>query len=173
MSDIPQFRSLKFKIFLFSIYSPIWPMKETDETTNSIVINNLWAFKKSSFKASATTFQHLPVEIFVLWFGQCWIFVEQVGHKSQIEFWVPADDVGRGDKLPAAEPVGLNQHGLRPVLVVRLLNTRRTEALRSTVQLLAPPEDTAKLTLRPDMSMSMRGWSSSVPLGEIWFRRWK
>lgn len=107
---------------------------------------------------SATTFQHLPVDIFVLWFGQCWIFVEQVGHKSEIEFRVPADDVGRGDELATAEPVGLNQHGLRPVLVVHLLNnTRRTEALRSTVQLLAPPEVTAKLTLRPDMSMSMRG----------------
>lgn len=70
------------------------------------------------------TFQHLPVDVFVLWFGQRWIFVEQVGHKGEIEFWIPADDVGRGDELPTAEPVGLNKHGLRPVLVVPLLNNR-------------------------------------------------
>lgn len=71
----------------------------------------------------------MPVHVFVLRFGQCRILIEQVGHESKIEFWVSADDVGRGDKLPTAEPVGLNQHGLRPVLVVFLLkNTGNAES---------------------------------------------
>lgn len=52
--------------------------------------------------------------------------------------------------------------------------------VRGPVQLLACVGDAQLwaltvrvLTLIPAMLMSMRGLSSSVPFGEIWFRRWK
>lgn len=106
------------------------------------------------------TFQQSPVNIFVLWFGQGWVFVEQIGHKSKVEFGVSTDDVSWGDKLSTAEPVGLLQHGLRPLHVVSLLsNTQSTH----TEQLSPRCEDTqlymqtvTVLTLKPAMLMSIR-----------------
>lgn len=132
---------------------------------------------KSKIVWLTPTFQQSPVNIFILWFGQGGVFVEQIGHKSEVEFGVSTDDVSWGDKLSTAEPVGLLQHGLRPLHVVSLLsNTQSTH----TEQLSPRCEDTQScmrtvtvLTLKPAMLMSIRSWSSSVPFGEIWLRRWK
>lgn len=75
------------------------------------------------------TFQPAPVQVCIFWFGQCWIFVEEVGHKGQVEFGAPADDVSRGDKLSAAKPLSLLQHGFSPLQVVTLLkHTQRAAA---------------------------------------------
>lgn len=78
------------------------------------------------------TFQQSPVDVLILRFGQCWIFVEQIGHKGKVEFGVSTDDVSWGDKLSTAEPVGLLQHGLCPLHVVFLLNNTQTTASDQT-----------------------------------------
>lgn len=78
------------------------------------------------------TFHQSPVKVFILWFGQCWIFVKQIGHKGKVEFGVSTDDVIRCDKLSTAEPVGLLQHGLGPLQVVLLLSNTQTTASDQT-----------------------------------------
>lgn len=84
------------------------------------------------------TLQEPPVDVLVLRFSQSWILVEQIGHKGQVEFGVPAHHVSRGDKLSTAEPVGLLQHRLRPFQVVSLLINTHRQGIRSgvTAQLL-------------------------------------
>lgn len=47
--------------------------------------------------------------------------VEQVGHEGQVELAVAADDVVRGDKLPAVQPGRLLQHQLGPLGQIVLL----------------------------------------------------
>lgn len=90
------------------------------------------------------TFQQLPVNVLILRFGQCRVFVEQICHKRQVEFGVTADNIGRGDKLSTAKPVGLLQHGLRPLQIVFLLfNAHRPRAsIRDAGQLLPRGEET-------------------------------
>lgn len=77
------------------------------------------------------TFQPVPVQVYILGFGQCGIFVEEVGHEGQVELGAPADDVSRGDKLSTAEPLGLLQHSLGPLQVVPLLNDTHGRSLGS------------------------------------------
>lgn len=49
------------------------------------------------------------------------VFVEQVGNEGQVELGVPADDVGGGDELSAAEALGLLQHALGALHIILLL----------------------------------------------------
>lgn len=154
--------------------SPWW--QQTHTKLQSCKTRKEWSI---IFLLPMPTFQLSPVDVIIFRFGQCWIFVEQVGHKSKVEFGISTDDVGRGDKLPTAEPVGLLQHGLCSLHVVSLLNNTQTMASGHTHRTAVTmgwrcsAKSVKALTLKPAMLMSMRGWSSSVPLGEIWLRRWK
>ena len=101
-------------------------------------MTKLWRTQQSSNTRSKNrtssalhTFQQVPVDVHILRFGQCWIFVEQIGHKGEVEFWVSTDDVSWGDKLSTAEPVGLLQHGFCPLHVVFLLNNTQNTCCRS------------------------------------------
>lgn len=89
-------------------------------------------------KVCLLTFQPVPVQVYIFGFGQCWVFVEEVGHKGQVEFGAPADDISRGDKLSAAEPLGLLQHGLGPLQVVSLLNNTQGRSLGSDTHAAHP-----------------------------------
>lgn len=72
------------------------------------------------------TFDGAPVDVLVLWFLQSRVLIEQIGHKSQVQFGVAPDDVCRHDELPASEPVGFIQHALGPLQVLFLLQRRTT-----------------------------------------------
>lgn len=91
---------------------------------------------KALVKVCLLTFQPVPVQVYVLGFGQCWVFVEEVGHEGQVEFGAPTDDVSRGDELSAAEPLGLLQHGLGPLQVVPFLNDTQGHSLGSDTRTL-------------------------------------
>lgn len=71
------------------------------------------------------TLQQSPVNVLALRFGQSWVFVEQIGNKSEVEFGVSVDDISWGDKLSTAQPVGLLQHGFCPLHIIFLLSTHR------------------------------------------------
>lgn len=126
---------------------------------------------------STPTFQQSPVNVFILRFGQSWVFVKQIGHKGKVEFGVSTDDVSWGDKLSTAESVGLLQHGFCSLHVVFLLNntqnTHCDQRCCTAVTMWWRLSTVEALTLKPAMLMSIRGCSSSVPFGEIWFKRWK
>lgn len=75
------------------------------------------------------TFQKPPVNVLTLRFDQRWIFVEQIGHKGKVEFRVSTDNVGWGNKLSTAKPVGLLQHSFCPLQIVFLLYSAQTTRL--------------------------------------------
>lgn len=71
------------------------------------------------------TFDGAPVDVLVLRLLQGWVFVEQVGDKSQVQLGVAADNIGGHDELSAAEALGLVQHALSTPQVVLLLEDSR------------------------------------------------
>lgn len=70
---------------------------------------------------TALTFQKRPVDVLAFRLGKCWVLVEQVGNKGQVQFGVATDHISRCDELPAAEPIRLLQHVLCPPQVILLL----------------------------------------------------
>lgn len=75
----------------------------------------------SCVDAASQTFDGTPVDVLVLRFLQGRILVEEVRHKSHVEFWVPTDNISCHDKLSAPETVSLVQHALGPFQVVVVL----------------------------------------------------
>lgn len=75
----------------------------------------------SCVHTASQTFDGTPVDVLVLRFLQGRILVEEVCHKSHVEFWVPADNISCRDKLSAPETVCLVQHALGPFQVVLVL----------------------------------------------------
>lgn len=82
--------------------------------------------KEWSVFASFLTLQQSPVDVLVLWFGKCWILVEEVGHKRKVKFGVSRHHIGRCDKLSAAKSVSLLQHSICSSQVIFLLKQQNT-----------------------------------------------
>lgn len=79
--------------------------------------------------ASFLTLQQAPVDVLVLRFGQCWILVEEVGHKRQVQFGVSRHHVGGCDKLSAAKSLSLLQHSFCSFQVVFLLKQQNDKMI--------------------------------------------
>lgn len=83
----------------------------------------LWLPQMYALTFRWLTLQHGGVNAIVGGPADCRICVEKVGHEGHVQLLVPGHDVLRGDELPAVEPRCLPQHELRPLLVIRLLET--------------------------------------------------